>query len=319
MGSPPVRRLLLCVYLFVFSKTTGEFAILGVGDAPGTYLPVAPLLRVFPVRGRTPCGSGQEMKRERSRSYEIWTPEDDRILAESVLSSLRRGGTQKAGIEEAAERLGRTYAATSYRWNRFVRKEYAKELAALRRSARSKGAFPQEIPPSSAFSSSAPDPSARAREVLRKISALLEELEELFGKGFVPASLPSHRGSPVGPFLPSASVSPSGRSSLSALAPSTALSEGETLGEKEKGEGKSSSRGKPEVKGERRPPDRRAMSGASAKQEVRRASPLFAKKEEGGGRETRLSLMFAREPGSLDEKSDALTPILEALRDLEDS
>ncbi|RKQ88472.1 RsfA family transcription factor [Brockia lithotrophica] len=311
-----MRRLLLCVYLFVFSKTTGEFAILGVGAAPVTYLPAAPLLRVFPVWGRTPCGSGREMKRERSRSYEIWTPEDDRILAESVLSSLRRGGTQKAGIEEAAERLGRSYAAASYRWNRFVRKDYAKELAALRRSARSKGAFPQEIPPSSAFSPAAPDPSARAREVLRKISALLEELEELFGDGSVPGSFPSHRGASVGPSLPSASVSPSappsGRASLSA----SALSEGEALGEKGKGEGGSSSREKPEDKGEQRPPHRRATLGAST---IRRVSPLSAKKEEGGGREIRLSLAFAREPGSLDEKSDALTPILEALRDLEDS
>jgi prespore-specific regulator len=69
---------------------------------------------------------------------DAWTAEDDVRLAEIVLAHIRDGSTQLAAFEEAAEQLGRTPAASGYRWNACVRKQYmdAIDLAKLERKER---------------------------------------------------------------------------------------------------------------------------------------------------------------------------------------
>jgi prespore-specific regulator len=69
---------------------------------------------------------------------DAWTPEDDLILAETVLRHIREGGTQLAAFEEVGDKLNRTAAACGFRWNAEVRKRYveAVELAKKQRKER---------------------------------------------------------------------------------------------------------------------------------------------------------------------------------------
>ncbi|MET3575860.1 transcriptional regulator [Bhargavaea ullalensis] len=62
-----------------------------------------------------------------------WTAEDDRILAETVIGSVRKGGTQLEAFEAAAEKLGRTKQACGFRWNKNLRRYYEGELEAARK------------------------------------------------------------------------------------------------------------------------------------------------------------------------------------------
>lgn len=57
-----------------------------------------------------------------------WTPEDDRILADTVIESVKQGGTQLGAFAEAAEKLGRTKQACGFRWNKTLRKVHSAEL-----------------------------------------------------------------------------------------------------------------------------------------------------------------------------------------------
>lgn len=59
---------------------------------------------------------------------DAWSTEDDRSLAEIILRHVRTGSTQLAAFQEASKSLGRTAAATGYRWNAIVRKEYAAQI-----------------------------------------------------------------------------------------------------------------------------------------------------------------------------------------------
>jgi prespore-specific regulator len=55
---------------------------------------------------------------------DAWTPDDDLLLAETILRHVREGSTQLRAFEETAQRLGRTAAACGFRWNSVVRKKY---------------------------------------------------------------------------------------------------------------------------------------------------------------------------------------------------
>jgi vacuolar-type H+-ATPase subunit I/STV1 len=56
---------------------------------------------------------------------DAWTQDEDLLLAEVVLRYIRDGGTQLTAFEEVGKKLSRTSAACGFRWNSYVRKQYA--------------------------------------------------------------------------------------------------------------------------------------------------------------------------------------------------
>jgi len=56
---------------------------------------------------------------------DAWTQDEDLLLAEVVLRFIREGGTQLTAFEEVGKKLSRTSAACGFRWNSYVRKQYA--------------------------------------------------------------------------------------------------------------------------------------------------------------------------------------------------
>lgn len=53
-----------------------------------------------------------------------WTVEDDKVLADTVLTFIQEGKTQLQAFEETAKILGRTKQACGFRWNKTLRKHY---------------------------------------------------------------------------------------------------------------------------------------------------------------------------------------------------
>src|SRR6476620_5798974 len=68
---------------------------------------------------------------------DAWTQDEDLLLAEVVLRSIREGGTQLQAFEEVGKRLSRTAAACGFRWNSSIRKQYKSgiEVAKKQRKA----------------------------------------------------------------------------------------------------------------------------------------------------------------------------------------
>lgn len=52
-----------------------------------------------------------------------WTEEEDQLLREAVLESIRDGGTQLHAFEKVGRRLGRTLGACGFRWNAVLRQQ----------------------------------------------------------------------------------------------------------------------------------------------------------------------------------------------------
>jgi len=63
-----------------------------------------------------------------------WTVEDDKTLAETVLTFIREGKTQLQAFEVTATTLGRTKQACGFRWNKTLRKQYDVSLENLKQS-----------------------------------------------------------------------------------------------------------------------------------------------------------------------------------------
>ncbi|MBO9130464.1 RsfA family transcriptional regulator [Bacillus sp. 165] len=55
---------------------------------------------------------------------DAWSPEDDFLLAETVLRHIREGSTQLKAFDEVGDHLNRTSAACGFRWNAEVRQNY---------------------------------------------------------------------------------------------------------------------------------------------------------------------------------------------------
>lgn len=53
-----------------------------------------------------------------------WTAEDDKVLANTVLTFIREGRTQIQAFEESAKILDRSKQACGFRWNKTLRKQY---------------------------------------------------------------------------------------------------------------------------------------------------------------------------------------------------
>ncbi|SMO59613.1 RsfA family transcriptional regulator [Melghirimyces algeriensis] len=67
-----------------------------------------------------------------------WTPEEDRLLAETVLRSVREGGNQLNAFEEVAEKIERTPGACGFRWNAVLRHKEAEAFRQAKRERVSK-------------------------------------------------------------------------------------------------------------------------------------------------------------------------------------
>lgn len=52
-----------------------------------------------------------------------WTEEEDQLLSEAVLQSIREGGTQLHAFEKVGKQLGRTLGACGFRWNAVLRQQ----------------------------------------------------------------------------------------------------------------------------------------------------------------------------------------------------
>ncbi|WP_404449957.1 RsfA family transcriptional regulator [Sutcliffiella horikoshii] len=87
---------------------------------------------------------------------DAWTQDEDLLLAEVVLRYIREGGTQLTAFEEVGKKLSRTSAACGFRWNSYVRKQYATgiELAKKqRKELKKEQSIPQPHVVESNFSS----------------------------------------------------------------------------------------------------------------------------------------------------------------------
>ena len=67
---------------------------------------------------------------------DAWKPEEDKILAETVIETVKGGGTQILAFDLVSEKIGRTPASVQFRWNSFLRKKYVTELAKAREFAK---------------------------------------------------------------------------------------------------------------------------------------------------------------------------------------
>ncbi len=63
---------------------------------------------------------------------DAWTEEEDSLLTEIVLDSIRSGKTQLSAFQDAAEKLSRTASACGFRWNARIRKEKREEMQQAR-------------------------------------------------------------------------------------------------------------------------------------------------------------------------------------------
>ena len=89
------------------------------------------------------------------RRNDAWTADDDQLLADLVLSTIRNGGTQLNAFEATADQLGRTSAACGFRWNGVLRLHLKAEIEAAKREKRLRWAPRNTDQPETVDSSSA--------------------------------------------------------------------------------------------------------------------------------------------------------------------
>ncbi|EWG09873.1 hypothetical protein [Cytobacillus firmus] len=80
---------------------------------------------------------------------DIWKPEEDQLLEETVLEYTANGDSKASAFKKASTELGRTVSACQYRWNMVItkRKDYGSEE--LRNTAGSlTHETPDNVPPS---------------------------------------------------------------------------------------------------------------------------------------------------------------------------
>lgn len=65
-----------------------------------------------------------------------WTPEEDKLLGDTVINVVGNGGTQVEAFNVVASQVGRTASAIGFRWNSEVRRIYAEELSSAKTEGR---------------------------------------------------------------------------------------------------------------------------------------------------------------------------------------
>ena len=66
------------------------------------------------------------MKKHRQ---DAWSQDEDTLLAETVISHIRKGSTQLKAFEEVGKQLSRTASACGFRWNSTVRRLYEIDIS----------------------------------------------------------------------------------------------------------------------------------------------------------------------------------------------
>ena len=89
------------------------------------------------------------------RRTNAWTADDDQLLGDLVLSTIRNGDTQLNAFKATADQLGRTSAACGFRWNGMLRHHYKAEIEAAQREKRLRWAPRNTDQPETVDSSSA--------------------------------------------------------------------------------------------------------------------------------------------------------------------
>lgn len=111
-----------------------------------------------------------------------WSSEDDEFLVQTVLNTIRTGGTQLEAFQVAAQQLNRTPAACGFRWNGRLRSIYRKELdkAKVNRRKRSVQTRQQHTRPVRMSSLIAIKEAIRVLQVFdQEYQALLERVQTM--------------------------------------------------------------------------------------------------------------------------------------------
>src|SRR4051812_29935039 len=85
-------------------------------------------------------------KRMKTVRQDAWSEEEDRLLAETVISHIQTGKTQLEAFKEISDKLSRTKAACGFRWNALIRKQYEKEIETAKQLRKGKLETEQELP-----------------------------------------------------------------------------------------------------------------------------------------------------------------------------
>lgn len=72
----------------------------------------------------------------KSGRKDSWTPEEDKLLGETVINIVKNGGTQLDAFQEVAVKVDRTAPAVGFRWNSTVRKQYARQLSEAKKEGK---------------------------------------------------------------------------------------------------------------------------------------------------------------------------------------
>lgn len=59
---------------------------------------------------------------------DAWTLDEDKLLAETVITHIRTGSTQIKAFEEVGKLVNRTAAACGFRWNSYIRRLYKDDI-----------------------------------------------------------------------------------------------------------------------------------------------------------------------------------------------
>ncbi|GIN91475.1 hypothetical protein J6TS1_04590 [Siminovitchia terrae] len=111
---------------------------------------------------------------------DAWTAEEDRLLADLVLSHIREGSTQLKAFKEAGAKLARTAAACGFRWNSYVRKAYQNEITVAkkeRKDAQRNGSSTLNEANESEAIREANDTHLSIRDVISYLNGLQEDQE----------------------------------------------------------------------------------------------------------------------------------------------
>ncbi|MEH6990902.1 RsfA family transcriptional regulator [Cytobacillus firmus] len=113
---------------------------------------------------------------------DAWTGEEDKLLANVVLSNIRNGGTQLKAFEEAGKQLTRTTSACGFRWNACVRRQYKEEILQAKTQKK-------EIPPTQVDNNTKTIGRIVSREQsppgdIMELQILINNIELLYKKAF---------------------------------------------------------------------------------------------------------------------------------------
>ncbi|VEF48509.1 spore coat protein regulator protein YlbO [Bacillus freudenreichii] len=110
---------------------------------------------------------------------DAWTSEEDRLLADLVLSHIREGSTQLKAFKEAGAKLARTAAACGFRWNSYVRKAYQNEIILAKKDRKNTQGNSSSLttPTESAAMEDREDAHLSIRDVISYLNGLQEDQE----------------------------------------------------------------------------------------------------------------------------------------------